>query len=363
MKLGFQRSENDLCLYTKCSENSKIYVLLYVDDLIVASTNGEEEFKKNLEKRFAMKDLGPIKSFLGIEITRNRSAKTLKLCQKKYIESLLNRFGLASCKGAATPMEAKTKIQKNFETDQMLVDEPYRQLVGCLIYLTNTRPDITYAVNYFSRYQDHPTKETWLGLKRILRYLKQTIDYCLYYTCNNEDDANKVLCGFSDADFGSDPNDRKSISGYVFKLFGNAISWASKKQPTVAQSSTESEYIALHYAVCEALWLKKMIADLNISVKNVTIYEDNQSTIAVCKNAENTNRTKHIDVKYHFIKEKIQNGEILLKYIPSSDEEADIFTKSLGKTLFVKHRESLRCYFSSYFIYKFLYVYCIELYV
>lgn len=242
------------------------------------------------------------------------------------------------CKPVHTPMEINLNLEKGDVNQKD--DIPYRELIGCLTYATlTTRPDLCSSTNYFSRFQNCFTEEHYTYAKRILRYIKSTGDLKMIYSRNYNAE---VMIGYTDSDWANDRLDRKSISGYVFKVFGNTVSWSSKKQDTVSLSSTEAEYIALAQGSCEAIWLRNLLRDLNIQCDEPTvIYEDNQSCIKVTEEPREHKRMKHIDVKYNFIRDVIANKHISVKYVPSKLQLADVMTKALGRTLFEQHRKNL----------------------
>ena len=234
-----------------------------------------------------------------------------------------------------TPLDTSTKLVKGGDEDTY-VDQPlYQSAVGSLLYLSIvTRPDTTYAVNNMAEFCDKPTKQHWVAIKCIFRYLKGTQKYGFLY---NRSDSNCV--GFSDADWGGDLDDRKSTSGYVFQVGGTAISWRSKKQACVALSTAEAEYIALASTAQELLWLQQLLADLQREpAKPMVIFEDNQSAISIAKNPQFHGRTKHIAIKYHFIREQVSNGKVELKYCKTNDMIADFMTKGLSGEQFEKLR-------------------------
>lgn len=243
-------------------------------------------------------------------------------------------------KPAATPMEVGLNLKNVDGVPNEENNQPYRQLVGCLIHATQTtRPDLCASTFYLSRFQHCYTSEHYNHAKRVLRYIQATKDLKLVY---ERDEASSTLAGYSDSDWAGDKNDCKSTSGYVFKVFGNTVSWSSHKQSTVSLSSTEAEYIALTEAVCEAKWLRTLLNEMGIECTEPTvIFEDNQSCISIAEEPRHHKRMKHIDVKYNFIRDVIANKEVTIEYIPSTEQVADIMTKSLGRTLFEKHRTNL----------------------
>ena len=243
---------------------------------------------------------------------------------------------MEQAKPVNTPVDSSMKLMKATDKDGCVDKKLYTSAVGSLLYLsTATRPDITYAVSNVAKYCAKPTKQHWLAVKRIMRYLKGTLNYCLLYSL----DGSTICVGFSDADWGGDLDDRKSTSGYLFTLSGAAISWRSKKQTCVALSTAEAEYIALASAAQEAIWLKQLTNDLkNESSDATTIYEDNQSTICMSKHPQFHGRSKHIAIKYHFIREQVGNNTVELKYCRTNDMVADMLTKGLSAQQFTKLR-------------------------
>ena len=199
--------------------------------------------------------------------------------------------------------------------------------------MLHLQPDFTFAVNIVATLSEKPAKEHWASVKRIFRYLKGTVNYGLQYSS----DASEDCVGFCDADWAGDTNDRKSTSGYTFQKNGASDSWRSKKQPRVALSTAEAEYIALSAAVQEALWMKQLLVDLNVNTETpMTIYEDNQAVISVSKNPQFHGRAKHIDIKCHFVRDQVEKGTINVVYCPTSNMGADLFTKGLPKGQFTQ---------------------------
>ena len=233
-------------------------------------------------------------------------------------------------------MDTSTKLIKGGNEDTSVDQQLYQSAVGSLLYLSvATRPDITYAVSNVARFCAKPTNQHWVAVKRIFRYLKGTQQYGLLYGKSNSNNC----VGFSDADWGGDLDDRKSTSGYMFQVGGTAISWRSKKQTCVALSTAEAEYIALASAAQESLWLQQLLVDLkNEEPKSVTIYEDNQSAISMAKNPQFHGRTKHIAIKYHFIREQVNSKTLELRYCRTNDMIADMLTKGLSGEQFEKLR-------------------------
>lgn len=340
-QLSFSNSEVDRCLYflDKGHINENIYLILYVDDLVIATgnINTMHSFKAYLMKQFNMVDLHDIKLFLGIKIERTDNKITLN--QSTYLKSILSKFNMSNCKSISSPLP--NKINYTALNSEEFYEAPCKNLLGCLMYaMLCTRPDICAAVNILSRYQIKNNIELWRSLKRILRYIKGTLNFKLTYIRN---DFKQTLTGYVDADWANDDTTRRSTTGYVFQIFDNCtVTWNTKRQNSVATSSTEAEYMALYEGVKEAIWIKSVFKSINLDLnKPIVIYEDNQSCISIATNPSNHKRTKHIDIKYHFTREQIEQQIVTLKYVPTDHQLADIFTKMVSPVKFAQIRSSL----------------------
>ncbi|POM67427.1 RxLR effector candidate protein, partial [Phytophthora palmivora] len=225
--------------------------------------------------------------------------------------------------------DSSAKLMKPSEDEYFVAKYPCRELVGALMYLaTSTRPNIAYAVGEVAKFCERYNKSHWVAAKRILKYLKTTQDVGLVFNGGIKGE----LVGYADANWAGDLDTRRSTTGYVFFLNGSAISWKSKRQPTVATSSTEAEYMALYNAIQEAVWLRQLLKDLGYENKGATtIYQDNQGCIALAKNPAYHTRTKHIDIKFHFLREKVESKTVELEYKPTDEMIADGFTKALAR--------------------------------
>lgn len=328
LKNNFRRSQHDCCLYS----NGRTWMLIYVDDiLVIGKSVNVKEILLLLEKQFRARILGQINHFLGMEVIRLEDK--IEIRQTKFIDKLISYFNMETCNPKKTPME------KGFHnTEEEIIKVPYRQLIGGLLYLSTTsRPDITYAVGYLSRYLDKPTAQLWNAGKRILRYLKGTKDIGLKYFKNKE--ANKTLNGYTDADWATDKSDRKSVSGCLIFYGNNPISWFSKKQSCVALSTAEAEYVAAAACAQDLVNLKGILSDFRLDNKTI-LYCDNRSSILMAKSNENSKRAKHIDIKAHFIKELVACNEIEIRYVSTDQNLADILTKALPEETFVNLRNN-----------------------
>ncbi|KAG8486777.1 hypothetical protein CXB51_020123 [Gossypium anomalum] len=335
---NFKRSSFDSCVYfKKNNDGSFVYLLLYVDDMLIAAKDKGEirKVKAQLSEEFEMKDLGPAKKILGMEILRDRKTSKLYLSQKGYIEKLLCRFNMRSAKPVSTPLAAHFRLSSTLSPQsddeiEYMSHVPYSSAVGSLMYaMVCSRPDLSYAVSAVSRYMANPGKEHWKAVQWILRYLRGTTDVCLQFG-RTEDG----VIGYVDADFAGDLDRRRSLTGYVFTIGGCAISWKATLQTTVALSTTEAEYMAITEACKEAIWLKGLFSELNEDLQISTVFCDSQSAIFLTKDQMFHERTKHIDVRYHFVRDIIARGDIVVSKISTHENPADMMTKSLPITKF-----------------------------
>lgn len=339
-KLGFRRSSSDKCLYIRESGGHKLFLIIYVDDVLLVGhqLKAIQVVKQCLSKEFEMKDIGEVNCFLGMKIERKVEQRVLRISQRAFLERLLQRFNMSDCKPVSTPIENRLRLQRGEESKR--TDKPYRELVGCLVYVTlTTRPDLSAAVNFYSKFQSCPTEEHWRHLKRVLRYIRGTLDLGLQF---EGDDNAPMIEAYSDADWGNDTTDRRSLTGYVFRVYGCTTSWLTRKQSTVSLSSTEAELIALCVAVCHGTWVMRLLEDLGIKPDGPVVYhEDNQSAIRVVEEERDSGRLKHIDIKFCFVRDLIQRGLIVMRYVPTNLQPADIMTKGLPAKLFLQHRTAL----------------------
>uniref|UniRef100_A0ACD5Z493 Uncharacterized protein n=1 Tax=Avena sativa TaxID=4498 RepID=A0ACD5Z493_AVESA len=330
---GFSMTEGDHCIYMKIVGGKFVLLSLYVDDILIASNDKAMlmEVKSWLSSKFDMKDMGEASYVLGVEIHRNRNKRILGLSQKAYLKTVLKRFAMESCNPLTVPMTKAIKLSgdmcpKSLEERKKMSHIPYASALGSLMYaMLFTRPDLCHSVGVLSRYQKNPGEEHWKQVRNALRYVKGTLDY---YLCFNGH--NLQLQGYTDADWQGDPDDRKSTSGYIYTLAGGAVSWCSKKQDSVALSSMEAEYIAASEAVKEGVWLREFLASLNIvesASSPVTVYCDNQAAIKVSKDPKFHSRSKHIEGRYHYIRDVINRLKtVRLDFLPGVDMLADPLT-------------------------------------
>ncbi|KAK2979862.1 hypothetical protein RJ640_002775 [Escallonia rubra] len=288
-----------------------------------------------MAKEFEMTDIGLMSYYLGIEVKQIDDG--IFISQEAYAKEVLKMFNMENCNPISIPIEVEKKLSghvKEGPIDRTL----FRSLVGSLRYLTCTRPDILFAVGYISRYMENPTTYHFKVAKRILRYLKGTIDLGIFYPASGD----MKLVGYSDSDWARDVDDRKSTTRFVFYFGEAAFTWTSKKQSIVTLSTCEAEYVAATSTVCHAIWLRSLLKELSFIQDELTqIYVDNKSAIALAKNPVFHDRSKHIDTRYHFIRESIAKKQVQVKFVKSEDQDADIFTKPLNREtstkLIIKH--------------------------
>ena len=302
LSLNFKQSSVDPCVFIRDENGERDIISIFVDDnILVGKRERVDALKKIIADKFKIRDLGPIKFILGIKV--EREGESLFLSQENYISTILDRFGMTNCKLSATPMPIKLEKDSKEALTPFKDITLYQQLIGSLIYVSNnTRPDITYAVSVLARKMSNPSEYDFNLGKRILRYLKGTISTKLSFTKREE------LCGYSDSSYG-ESDDRKSTTGFVFVINGGAIDWKAKKQPIVTCSSTEAEYVALSTTCKESLWLSRLEREFIARTTGMTLFEDNQSTIKLTNNNIINDRSKHIDIRYHFIRDRVNGSK------------------------------------------------------
>jgi hypothetical protein len=335
-RMGFKPLESDSCVYKKEMRGDLIFIIMYVDDGLIM---GRHESQINIEleslKRSFKISMQPLNRFLGIEIMRKRN--DIFIFQRKYIEDTLERYGMSECKTLDIPMQPGLQLEGSKPPD---TNYEFQELIGSLLFLARcTRPDITYAVHYLSRFFTNYGKGQWDAAKKILQYLKGTASLGILYTYAETDES---LCGFVDAYYGSDKQSRKSTTGCLFTFNKAPIAWISKRQTCIALSSTESEYIALAHGGKEAVWIRRMYEELgmlSLQKESMLLKTDSQSAMKLAKNPEYHDKTKHIDIRHHYIRWLVESEQITLDHIPDLVQPADLLTKSVVKDTFLKKRE------------------------
>ncbi|GJX94302.1 retrovirus-related pol polyprotein from transposon TNT 1-94 [Tanacetum coccineum] len=337
---GFSKGSIDPTLFITKKGEDILLVQIYVDDIIFGSTNPKlsKKFEKLMHSKFEMSMMGELKFFLGIQI--HQSPRGIFINQAKYAQEILKKHGMTSCDSVGTPMATKPL---DADLSGTPVDQTkYHSMVGALMYLTASRPDIVHATCYCARYQARPTEKHLREVKRIFRYLKNTINMGLWYP----KDTGFELTAFSDSDHAGCLDSRKSTSGGIQFLGGDKlVSWSSKKQDCTSMSSAEAEYVSLSACCAQVLWLRTQLTDYGFHFDKIPMYCDSKAAIAISCNPVQHSRTKHIDVRYHFIKEQVENGIVELFFVRIEYQLADLFTKALAEDRFkyLVRRLGMRC--------------------
>ena len=338
-ELGFRACVSDPCLFHKRSKTGQLLLLfLFVDDMQVGFDKADEveyeQLHAALQRRFNITSLGESKFMLGMRITRDRRAKTIQLDQELYVTKALEKFGLANCRPQRTPaVHSRGDERGSHDADDQPADvQLYQEKVGTLLYAAiSTRPDIAFAVNQLTQRMQAPTAADAKACDHVFRYLAGTKDLALLFGRSASE--LPTVAAYADADWGNDKRDRKSVTGWIALLHGDPVSWASKKQKVVAQSTCEAELYAEAAAINETKWLSGLLDELELrttEAPRVLILGDNQSAQELSKHGVKSERTKHIDIKYHFIQDEVSSGRVQLKWIRTTEQRADILTKALG---------------------------------
>ena len=331
-------------MYHKFSGSKHIFLVLYVDDILLATNDIGilHDTKSFLSKHFEMKDLGDASFVLGIEIHQDRSRGILGLSQRNYIDKVLKRFGMQNSKPGDTPVAKGDKFslsqcpKTNLEIQEM-EKIPYSSAIGSLMYAqVCTRPDIAFIVGMLGRYLSNPGMDHWKAAKRVMRYLQRTKEYMLTYRRSDQ----LEIIGYSDSDFAGCQDSRRSTSGYIYLLAGGAISWRSAKQTLVASSTMAAEFVACYEASNQGIWLRNFVTGLRILEgveRPLKIFCDNKSAVLYSNNNMSSTKSKHIDIKFLVVKERVQSGQISIEHIGTNSMIADPLTKGLPPKVFHEH--------------------------
>jgi hypothetical protein len=354
--MGFKPCVSDPCMYVRHGgKGGSFLIALYVDDLLLASKdkNQMKVVKKELQAAWNVKDLGEAHQFLGLTITRNRKERTMHLCQEQLLKTALVDAKMIDCNSAPTPYEMQTKLFNDSETRTAserasMEGIDYRHTVGQLQYAaSNTRPDICAAVSMVSSYTNDPGPMHWKAVKRILRYIKGTLDYGIVLGGGIK----VTLEGYSDADWAGDSDTRRSRTGYIFYVGKGCVTWQSKRQATVSLSTTQAEYQSLSTATQELLWIRALLKELGYDQSEPTpMHQDNMGCIELTKSNKNHQRTKHIDIRHHFIKDVVDQKQMEMHWFPTKKMHADIMTKPLAAPTFHRLRDQLNMQTSTGFV-------------
>lgn len=342
--MGYYKSLADPCVHSRVIDNEFAITSTYTDDIFGASSTkeGAKKAKEEIEACFEMKDVGELGYILGIRIEKDEHTGAISLSQEAYLRRVLERFGMLQCNAKSTPLPSgialsESESPRTEDDRQYMKDKPYREALGsCMWAQVATRPDISFALSVLSRFQANPGPAHWKAMLHLLAYLKGTINYKITYHRGGSLDP----IGFVDADYAGDTDTRRSTSGYLFTIAGGPVSWSSKRQATVALSTTEAEYMALTRAAQQALWMYSFMSEVGLKREfPAMLHGDNAASIALTLNTKGHARAKHIDIRHHYIRERVAEGEIGLVQIPSEENLADIFTKSLPR---VTHQKLIR---------------------
>ncbi|GJZ20846.1 zinc finger, CCHC-type containing protein [Tanacetum coccineum] len=333
-ELGFRKCAQDQAVYKLQSKNITLIIGVYVDDIIVTGSSEKhiQEFKVRMNSIFKMGDMGKLNYYLGIEVKQEENGIIIK--QESYARKILEEAGMSKCNPAKWPMDPKLQLTKD-EGGKEVDPTKYRRIIGSLRYLINTRPDLSYSVGVVSKFMQSPRESHYATVKKILRYLKGTTGYGLKY----RNGGNGKICGYNDSSHTSDIEDRRGTTCMMLYYSQNRVTWASHKQQTVALSLCEAEFMVATAAACQALWLRNMVSFLTgEEAQRVQLLIDNQSAIALMKNPVFHGRSKHIDTKYHFIRECVERDQVYVEHISGNLQKAYILTKALPRVKFAEMR-------------------------
>jgi hypothetical protein len=346
---GYTQLIKDRCVFTKLIQSRPVYIGVYVDDIVIMAPTRDmiATIKDGLSARFKMHDLGPLTFILGFHILRDRTQRTLTMHQSQYATSILKRFSMENSKPVGTPMECNLKLSEsmcpqNDAEREFMKQHSYRSVVGSIMYLMiSTRPDLAYVVQQLSQFLTNPGPGHWQAAKRALRYIRGTIDYGL--VLGGAFDHTTPLHAYADSDYANCVDTRRCVAGFVTFYSNSAISWVAKRLRSIVLSTTEAELMILCSVAQECLYIKQAVGEMGRPITTaIPLHEDNQSTIQIVNNSGHHGRTKHIDVRYHFINDLVEQQVFRLVYTDTRSQVADIFTKPLDILTFCALRSKLR---------------------
>ena len=330
-QLDLKPCTGDPCVFVR--DCDKLIFALFVDDgLCVASSRRViDEFLDKLQESFKM-TRSEVECYIGIEVIRDRESKKIKIHQKTYLKRVLERFNMLDCNPVSTPCAVDQQLRRNVDEEGKFLkahDVPFRSLIGSLMYAAvGTRPDLAYIVNQLSQFLECPSEAHWICAKRVLRYVKGTLEKGITYSCGEK---SNQLVAYSDASWASEVESRKSVSGVCLTLNGGIIGWKSKKQTIVTDSTTYAEYVAAHACSRDIVWLRGLLRELHYNQESPTVlFIDNAAAELLITNPVFHERSKHLDVKFHYVRERFEKGDVTIKHVSSSDQLADFLTKALA---------------------------------
>lgn len=335
-ELEYMRLASDPCVYTRKHGDEVIIICVYVDDILILCRDQDiiDEFKEEMDTRFGIEDIGECQRIIGIKVEQQKDR--IRITQEDFIRQLIEDYGLADSRTEKTPVNTALELvclETSCDGCDLIDGTTYRALIGKLLYIAgSTRPDVAFAISSLSRFNSNPHRKHWEAAKRVIKYLKGTIDSGIEYRRNDV-----KLYGHSDADWANCRADRKSYTGFIIFIGGSPVSWEARKQPTVALSTTEAEYMAITSAAKEMIFCSRVLRELGFRKYCETplkLYSDNMGAIKLSSNIGFSSRTKHIDTRHHFVRELVQEGLIELEHVGTEDALADICTKGLNS---VKH--------------------------
>jgi hypothetical protein len=333
---GFKIGKVDTTLFTEKIEDDIFLCQIYVDDIIFGSFGQDfcEEFGDVMSQEFKMSMIGELGFFLGLQVKQAKDGTFI--CQSKYVNGLIKRSDMSNSKPIKTPMA--TNVHLDLDEGEKLVDlKLYRSMIGIFLYVTAFRPDILFSDCMCSRFQASAKECHMMTVNRILRYLRQTPNICLWYPkC-----AKFILIGYSDSDYVSCKIDRKSTSGTCQLLGRSLVSWSSKKQNSIALSTAEAEYVSTGICCVQLLWMKQTLLDYGVKFNYIPLLWDNESSMKIATNPVQHKRTKHIDIRHHFLRDHVSKGDIMMEGVRTDNQLVDIFTKPLNETRFCNLRSEL----------------------
>jgi hypothetical protein len=338
--LSFKQCRTDPCVYVLNTNGKLLYLLVYVDDIVIAYTDDQQldSVVKSLQQAYVVQVCGELKWILGQKVSNSEDSITIS--QDLYVKKMLEKYGMKDCTPVSTPAVEAAPSSEDAPVDLY----EFRSIVGSLMHATNrTRPDLAFATNQVCRYMNNATTVHLTAVKRILRYLKGNSNAAIKFVkSNNPEEAKVKVVGYCDASWGNDNETARSISGSTFFIGSAPVSWFSRLQPITALSSTEAEYVSASTAATQATWLRMLLSELGFpQTEPTTIFVDNRPAISIAENPVHHARTKHINIKFHHVRDLIQDGALHLEWCPTADMVADIFTKPLNRIVFLRHANHL----------------------